>query len=284
VQPNYQTPAKADPQKLVVGPARLSYCHLDQPRPNRDNPDAPPKYSVTLLIPKSDVATRQRIDAAIAAAIEDGIKGVWRGARPQFPSIVWDGDGLRRNGLPFGPECKGHWVMTASSKDKPGVVGPDRAPIINPTEIYSGCYGYAQVRFYAFARSGNLGIGCALNHVMKIRDGEPLSGRESPDEAFAAIPATYAAPQYQQPAIPQVPVQPQMPYQPVQPYQPQQPAPAQPQYQQPAPQGYAPQGYAPNSGTTGAPQPQVGINPLTGQPMGGSVMGVNINPATGLPF
>jgi len=86
-----------------------------------------------ILLLKSDVATKQRIDAAINAAIQAGVSSRWNGTRPpQVKNPIWDGDGVRQNGEPFGPECKGHWVFTASSKQQQAVVDMSVAPIYEP--------------------------------------------------------------------------------------------------------------------------------------------------------
>lgn len=197
------------PTQVTTGEVRLSYEHLLKPYANQ--PNAEPKYSVTLLIPKSDIATKQRIDAAIAAAIAEGTAGKWNGARPQQPPIpIHDGDGLRPSGEAFGEECKGHWVMTASSKQQQEIVDLSGNPIISPTEIYSGMYARVFLNFFAYNQAGKKGIGCGLGPVQKTRDGEPLGGRVSAADVFGnssySAPAQqqYAAPaqaQYQQPAI-----------------------------------------------------------------------------------
>ena len=109
--------------KVLTGEVRLSYANLTAPRAAQDGGE--PKYSVTLLIPKTDTATKADIDASMKAAYEDGVSKKWGGARPQPKVILHDGDGLRPSGLPFGDECKGCWVLTASSKNKPQVVGID---------------------------------------------------------------------------------------------------------------------------------------------------------------
>ena len=109
--------------KVLTGEVRLSYANLTVPRAPQQGGD--PKYSVTLLIPKTDAATVANINASIKAAYEDGVTKKWGGAHPTQKAIVHDGDGLRPSGLPFGDECKGHWVLTASTKSKPQVVGID---------------------------------------------------------------------------------------------------------------------------------------------------------------
>lgn len=109
-----------DPAKVLIGEVRLSYVHLIEPRTNKPGDD--PKYSVTLLIPKTDFATKADIDASIQAAAQDAVSKVWNGAAPpQLQVPIYDGNGVRQSGEPFGEECGGHWVMSASTSNKPPV-------------------------------------------------------------------------------------------------------------------------------------------------------------------
>lgn len=258
-----------DPQKVTTGTVRLSYAHLTQPHVNPQRPNDDPKYSVTLLIPKSDTATKAAIDRAIYASIEVARAGIWNGnapAQPQQP--VWDGDGVRKNGEPFGPEAHGCWVVTASSKQKPRVVDLNLQDIIEPTAIYSGMYARVSVRFFPYFNSGNKGIGCGLNNVQKLGDGEPLGGMSTPEDDFGtpAPQAPAAAPQ----SYPQAPAQPYAaPQQPMQPIS-GAPVPYAPGYVQPGVYGQQPQVAAPGT----YPQ-QPTVNPLTGQPMApGQILGL----------
>lgn len=176
-----------DPQKVLTGECRLSYVNVITPRAPM-NGKGDPKYSVTILIPKSDTATKADIDAAIDAAARDAVGKIWGGVRPQFPSVVWDGDGTRKSGLPFGPECKGHWVVTASTKQRPQVVGIDNINTeLASQDIYSGMYGRVTIRFFGYSNSGNRGVGCGLGNIMKTRDGEALAGGASAASDFAGV-------------------------------------------------------------------------------------------------
>lgn len=240
--------------KVMTGEVRCSYVHLMEPYANPQQPGATPRYSVTLLIPKSDTATKADIDASISAAYEDAVKNKFHNARPQMRNaLIYDGDGTRPNGTPFGPECKGHWVLTASSNRKPGVVHISNVMTeLGPMDVYSGMYARVTLNFYS-PRQGNP-VACGLGNVCKTRDGEPLSGGASASEDFAGIgeaPAPAApvmgAPTYQAPIQPQYSVPQGMPQQ------------AAPAYQQ------APVMGAPVMGT--ASQPQYNINPITGLPM-----------------
>lgn len=183
-----------DPMKVLTGEVRLSYCNLTTPRAAKQGGE--PKFSVTILIPKTDVSTKADIDAAIQAAAQEALTKVWNGARPPMLAVpIWDGDGVRKSGVPFGDECKGHWVMTASTKNKPQVVGIDNINCeLAPSDIYSGMYGRVTIRFFGYSNSGNKGIGCGLGNVLKTRDGEPLSGQASAASDFAGIGGAPAAP------------------------------------------------------------------------------------------
>lgn len=263
--------ANQDMQRIVTGKVRLSFVHLFTPRVNQQNGGAP-KFSATLLIPKSDFGTRQRIDAAIQAAVQEGVTSKWGGQRPpviNFP--LHDGDGVKpSDGMPFGDECKGHWVLTASSQAdrKPEIVDLNMNPIINQSEMYSGVYAKVSIRFFAYASNGKKGIGCGLGNVQKVEDGPALSGGTSastdfggggdsyapPAQGYQQQPVYQQQPQYQQPNYAQQPQQPM--YQ-----QPQQ----QPNYaQQPAQQPLM-----------NYPQQQVQIDPITGRPLVGGIMGLS---------
>lgn len=163
---------------VTTGKARLSYVHLFKPYAYQ--PGQEEKFSVTVLVPKSDADTKARIDAAIEAAKQRGINEKWNGQCPPIvPTPVYDGDGVRpSDGMPFGPECKGHWVFTASAKEDypPEVVDKMGNPIINHSEVYSGIYGRVNVSFFPYAFGGKKGIGCGLGPVQKLEDGEPLGG------------------------------------------------------------------------------------------------------------
>lgn len=194
---------------ITIGEVRLSYCNLFVPKAPFNAPQGDPKYSTTILLPKTNAAAKAAIDAAVAAAIDTGVSKNWNGVRPpMIPICVHDGDGPRpSDGQPFGEECRGMWVFTASCKaDRPPfVVDRNVQPIIQPSEIYSGVWGRVNVSFFAYNNGGKKGIGCGLNGFQKLRDDEPLGSTISAEEAFgtpAPAPAYGYAPA---PAYPQQP-------------------------------------------------------------------------------
>lgn len=184
----------ANATHVVTGKVRFSYEHLMKPYANTTNdPNAQPKYSVTVLVPKTDTATKARLDAGIAAAKKAGLDAKkYKEGTPidKLPTPIYDGDGFRADGYtPFGPECKGMWVFTAScSADrKPEVVDAGGNPIITASEIYSGIWGRVSVDFFAYNSGGKQGVGCALCNAQKLADGESLgAARPSAGDDFGA--------------------------------------------------------------------------------------------------
>lgn len=254
---------------VTTGEVRLSYVHLFQPYSNQPGKEA--KYSTTILIPKSDSATMGRIQAAIQAATTKGVQTAWKGARPpQLKTPVWDGDGVRQNGEPFGEEAKGHWVITASSKQQQSIVDVNLNPILEQTKVYSGVYARVNVNFFPFDSNGNRGIGAGLGPVQIIRDGEPLGGRISAEQAFGGAPTGVG---YQQPFTGWD--APQQPYgqPPVAPQYGQQPAAPQYGQQPPVQQGYGYGQPAYGQQPPAQPAPQQ-LDPITGKPVNGGVWGI----------
>lgn len=169
--------------KVVTGKVRFSFCHVFEPQAPIGGGD--PKYSVTLLIPKADTATKAKIDAAMKAARENFCARNGSAALPAVPAhTLHDGDGMRDNGEAFGPECKGCWVITVSAKatQKPVVVDAAGNAIIDPAEVYSGCYGRASINFFGYNSHGKKGISAGLLAVQKLADGEPFGTVGSADD------------------------------------------------------------------------------------------------------
>lgn len=171
--------------KVVTGPeTRWSYVHVFKPYDPNGN-DAAAKYSVCLIVPKKDEATVKAIREAIKAAYREGesrLKGS-NGKLPPLESLrtpLHDGD-LEKQGDDV---YKDSFYVNAKTNRKPGVVDRHVNEIADEEEVYSGCYGRASITFFAYNFNGNRGIGCSLNNLQKVKDGERLSGRASAKSDF----------------------------------------------------------------------------------------------------
>lgn len=166
---------------VMTGKVRFSYVNVFEPK--APNGGGEPKYSLTLLIPKSDVATVEKIKAAIAEAREVFCQRNGANALPLKPNhTLHDGDGTRDSGDPYGPECKGCYVITVSSKLKPAVFDSFGNETNDPNEIYSGAYGRAKINFYGYSNSGKKGISAGLLGIKKLHDGTPFGMSCSADD------------------------------------------------------------------------------------------------------
>ena len=169
--------------KVITGKVRFSYVNIFKARGFNGGDE---KYSICLLIPKDDQATLDKIEKAVQDAInaakQAGVSSKWNGKKPANLKLpLRDGDEDR----PEAPEYAGMYFLNANSTQKPGIVDKDLVEIIDPEEVYSGCYGRASINFYAFNSNGNRGIACGLNNLQKIRDGEPLGGKSRAEDDFA---------------------------------------------------------------------------------------------------
>ena len=173
-----------NPTKVITGVnTRWSYVNAWEPKSINGGA---PKYSIPLIIPKSDTKTLEKIQAAIEAAYEEG-QGKLKGNGKSVPALsvlktpLRDGDAERPDDEAYADS----YFINANSGTAPGIVDADRNPIIDRSEVYSGVYGRASINFYAFNSNGNKGIACGLNNLQKIRDGEPLGGKSRAEDDFA---------------------------------------------------------------------------------------------------
>ncbi len=162
--------------RLVTGKkTRFSYCNVWEPKSINGGA---PRYSVSLIIPKSDTKTVNALYAAQRAAYEKGKDSLKNknGSVPPMEAIklaIRDGDTDR----PDDPAYAGCLFVNANSDRRPNLYDAAGQEILDHAELYSGCYGKASITFFVFNTNGNRGIACGLNGLQKLRDGEPLGGR-----------------------------------------------------------------------------------------------------------
>ena len=173
-----------NPTKVITGiKTRWSYANVWQAKSINGGT---PKYSVSLIIPKSDTKTVTAVNNAIQAAYEEG-QSKLKGNSKSVPALsaiknpLRDGDVERPDDAAY----QDSYFINANSATAPGIVDAARNPIIEHSEVYSGVYGRASINFYAFNSNGNRGIACGLNNLQKISDGEPLGGKTRAEDDFA---------------------------------------------------------------------------------------------------
>lgn len=174
----------ANPTKVITGvKTRWSYANVWEPKSINGGA---PKYSVSLIIPKSDTKTVTAVKNAIQAAYDEG-QSKLKGNSKSVPALsaiknpLRDGDAER----PDDEAYKDSYFINANSATAPGIVDAARQPILERSEVYSGVYGRASINLYAFNSNGNKGIACGLNNLQKISDGEPLGGKTRAEDDFA---------------------------------------------------------------------------------------------------
>ena len=173
-----------NPTRVITGvKTRWSYANVWEPKSINGGA---PKYSVSLIIPKSDAKTVTAVKNAIQAAYDEG-QSKLKGNSKSVPALSSIKNPLRDGDLerPDDETYKDSFFINANSATAPGIVDAARQPILERSEVYSGVYGRASINFYAFNSNGNKGIACGLNNLQKISDGEPLGGKTRAEDDFA---------------------------------------------------------------------------------------------------
>lgn len=169
-------------RRAVIGKVRFSYMFAFAPHSIGEGQAE--KYSVSIIIPKSDAKSIETCKKAIEAAYEEGKTKLGNGKTvPQLSAIktpLRDGDTDR----PDDPAYKDSYFINANSIDKPHVVDSKCQPIISQDEAYSGCYGNVSIVFYAYNVNGNRGIAAGLQNIQITEKGEPLGGKSSAEDDF----------------------------------------------------------------------------------------------------
>lgn len=168
------------PTKVITGKVRFSYVNIFKSRAFQEGQDA--KFSICLLIPKKDKKTVNDIRKAIDAAVQVGVAEKWGGKKPANLKLPLR-DGAER--ADEAEEYIGMYFLNANSNQKPGIIDMYKNEILDPTEVYSGCWGRASINFFPFNSNGNKGVAVGLNNVQKLGDDEPLGGaRASAEDDF----------------------------------------------------------------------------------------------------
>ena len=138
---------------VITGKVRASFVHVFEPAAINGGE---PKYSCSLIIPKSDTVTIGKIREAVEQAKQEGIPK-WGGKLPPNLKLpLRDGDVDR----PDDPAYENSYFINATSQEQPGVVDRRKVKITDP-----------------------------LSNIQFWEDGEPLNGRVRAEDEFDALDA-----------------------------------------------------------------------------------------------
>ena len=149
---------------------------------------SPAKYSLCLIIPKDDIETLNKYQAALEAAYALGEKKLATGkSMPKLSAIrcpLHDGDVEK-----LGQEAYANsYYLNASGRERPDVVDRDREAI-DPAEVYSGCTVNVSVTLYAYNAGGvSKGIAAGLNGVQLVKKGERFGFSQRARDDFQVLP------------------------------------------------------------------------------------------------
>lgn len=169
--------------KVITGKVRLSYANVWEPRLNDQGKE---KYSVSIIIPKSDKKTLGAIKKAVDAAVANGVEKHGAkvfGNRAALKLPLRDGDVDR----PDDPAYEDSYFLNASTGQAPQIVDQAVNPILDRAEVYSGCYARVSINFYPYDVNGNRGVAAGLGNIQKMGDGEPLGGSTPASAEFGAL-------------------------------------------------------------------------------------------------
>jgi len=161
---------------IKIPNARLSFPSLFK-KASFDGKEG--KYEATLLFPKSDTKTYDRIMKAIESCKTDNKVKV-----SKDKLFIKDGDDIEYDGY------EGMWAIKASNNKRPTVINRDKTPLVEDDEIiYAGCYVNAIVE--PWAQNNNYGkrINSNLLGVQFVKDGDSFSdgGKVASEDDFDEI-------------------------------------------------------------------------------------------------
>ena len=182
-----------NPTNVTTGKVRFSFVNIFQPKAFQEGGE--PKYSLTILIPKTDTVTVNKLKAAVEAAKLKGLNEKFGGKMPAIfdnnfgGTTVRDADNNKNQSgdllVSEHPEAAGCYMIHVASKNAPGIIDENKEAVIDPKKVYSGCYGRVNITFFPYNSNGKKGISAGLNHVQFLEDGEPLGSSVRIEDAFA---------------------------------------------------------------------------------------------------
>lgn len=173
----------------VVTPSfRVSWPNIFKAKKNELN--GKEEYSLVALFKKGEDL------AVLKAAVQAVVEVKWGKDKKKWPALLklpfrdqaerakTNDDG--KTVMPAGYE-EGAIFITLKSAQRPGVVDQKVQPILDPSEIYAGCFCRATVRAYTYDQKGNRGVAFGLQNIQKVKDGDPISGKSRAEDDFSSV-------------------------------------------------------------------------------------------------
>lgn len=167
-------------EKVITPEFRVSFPNVFRTAKPMAGATGDPKYTLTMLFAKDADLSK------LKAAAKEAATEKWGADQAKWPK------NLRQPFRDQGEKEFEGWeaggiFITATSKQKPGLVDAQVQDIIEESGFYAGCYAKASVRAFAYDTAGNRGVAFGLGNVQKTRDGEPLGGRSMPTDDFEPV-------------------------------------------------------------------------------------------------
>lgn len=174
--------------------ARLSFPNLLKPQVNKDDAgNTTEKYNCVLLFPKTtDISALKNAVATVAKEQWGDKAAQWiKDGLIKHPFL--DGDGPQGLSKKTGERHAGYAGTTfirCATTLKPKVVDRKVQPIVDPEDLYAGCYVYAVVNCYTWENPKNgKGVSFGISLMQVAKDGERLGGGGAdPSQHFESIP------------------------------------------------------------------------------------------------
>lgn len=149
-----------------------TFVHLLEP----DEFGGSKKYSLRLIVPKSNKKAVKAIKDAIADAMKRGSEDKFKGkSLKKAKNPLKDGDDEETDKYPFLADS---YFIDMKSNTKPTVIDKSRKPLTTDDEVYSGMMVLVAGFAMPYFTDGSWGVTFVLDAVVKVGDGERIGGSQ----------------------------------------------------------------------------------------------------------
>lgn len=181
----------ADTDEVHSPKGRMVYPTLLEPRAIKGEATSRPKFSVTLLLPKS--ANIDALKAIVAAAGKEKLGADWAKKAKSLPlHETKDFEKLKE----YADEYPTFLRASANPDFPPFIYGPNTKLFAgDASEIYSGRHAVVAVRAYGYDTAGNKGVAFGLQRIQLLDHDEVIAGgRVATSSGFEAAGEEGSAP------------------------------------------------------------------------------------------